>query len=60
MMLKKRLTQIQDGRAINFGATVMGGGGIEPDTRLLLLSMGLRQMRLPTATYEGSPAESKV
>jgi hypothetical protein len=57
MMLKMKLTQIQDGSAINFGATAMGGVVIESETTLLPLSLVLKQTHLPTATYEGSPAE---
>ncbi|MFC1797147.1 phosphopantetheine-binding protein, partial [Pseudomonadota bacterium] len=57
MMLKVRLTDIQDGSTVNFGATVMGGAIIGPDTTLLPLSMVLKEMRLPTAIYEGSPTE---
>jgi hypothetical protein len=57
MMLKVKLTDIQDGSTVNFGATVMGGAIIEPETTLLPLSMVMKEMHLPTATYEGSPAE---
>jgi len=57
LMLKVKLTEIQDGSAINFGATVMGGAVIEPETTLLPLSLVLKEMHLPTATYEGSPVE---
>jgi non-ribosomal peptide synthetase-like protein len=57
MMLKVKLCEIQDGSVINFGATVMGGAVIEPETNLLPLSLVLKEMRLPTATYGGSPAE---
>ena len=57
MMLKVKLCKIQDGSTINFGATVMGGAVIESETTLLPLSMVLKEMHLPTATYEGSPAE---
>ena len=57
MMLKVKLTDIQDCSTINFGATVMGGAVIEPETTLLPLSMVLKEMHLPTATYEGSPTE---
>jgi non-ribosomal peptide synthetase-like protein len=57
MMLKVKLTEIRNGSDINFGATVMGGAVIEPETDLLPLSLVLKEMRLPTATYEGSPAE---
>jgi hypothetical protein len=57
MMLKVKRTEIQDGSAINFGATVMGGALIEAETTLLPSSLVLKEMHLPTATYEGSPAE---
>jgi hypothetical protein len=57
MMLKVKLSKIQDGSAISFGATVMGGAVIAPETTLLPLSLVLKEMHLPTATYEGSPAE---
>jgi len=57
MMLKVKLTDIQAGSTVNFGATVMGGAVIEPETTLLPLSMVLKEMSLPTATYEGSPVE---
>jgi hypothetical protein len=57
MMLKVKLTDIQDRSAINFGATVMGGAVIEPETTLLPLSMVLKEMHLPTGTYWGSPTE---
>jgi len=57
MLLKVKRTEIQDGSAINFGATVMGGALIEPGTTLLPLSLVLKEMHLPTAIYEGSPAE---
>jgi hypothetical protein len=57
MTLKVKKTDIQDRSAVNFGATVMGGALIEPETTLLPLSMVLKEMHLPTATYEGSPAE---
>ena len=48
---------IQDGSTVSFGATVMGGAVIEPETTLLPLSMVLKERYLPTATYGGSPAE---
>jgi hypothetical protein len=57
MMLKVKRTQIKDGCVVTFGATVMGGAVIERDTTLLPLSMVLKEMNLPTAIYEGSPAE---
>jgi hypothetical protein len=57
MMLKVKRTEIEDGSDINFGATVMGGARIEPETTLLPLSLVLKEMHLTTAIYEGSPAE---
>jgi hypothetical protein len=60
MTLKVKQTDIQDGSAVNFGATVMGGAIIEPDTTLLPLSLVLKEMHLPTATYWGSPAEPVI
>jgi hypothetical protein len=57
MRLKVKRTDIQNGSSVNFGATVMGGAVIEPETTLLPLSLVLKEMYLPTATYEGSPAE---
>jgi len=57
MTLKVKRTHIQDGCAVTFGATVMGGAVIERDTTLLPLSMVLKEMKILTATYEGSPAE---
>lgn len=57
MVLKVKRTHIQEGCAVNFGATVMGGAVIERDTTLLPLSLVLKEMNLRTATYEGSPAE---
>jgi non-ribosomal peptide synthetase-like protein len=57
MMLKVKRTRIQDRCTVAFGATVMGGSVIECDTTLLPLSLVLKEMTLPTAAYEGSPAE---
>jgi hypothetical protein len=57
MVLKVKRSEIRDGSTISFGATVMGGAIIAPETTLLPLSMVLKEMHLPTATYEGSPAE---
>ena len=56
-MLKLKLTDIQNGSSVNFGASVMGGAVIEPETTLQPLSLVLKEMYLPSATYEGSPAE---
>ena len=36
----------------------LDAGVIEPETTLLPLSLVLKEMRLPTATYEGSPVEA--
>jgi non-ribosomal peptide synthetase-like protein len=57
MTLKVKQTNIQDGSAISFGGTIMGGAVIGRDTTLLPLSLVLKEMNLPTAIYHGSPAE---
>jgi len=57
MTLKVKRTQIQDGCAVGIGSTVMGGAVIERDTTILPLSLVLKEMKLPSATYGGSPAE---
>ena len=57
MVLRIKLADIRDGCAVNFGATVMGGAVIEPATTLLPLSLVLKEMYLPCAVYEGSPAD---
>lgn len=57
MKLKVKQTEIQDGSSVNFGATVMGGVMIEPETTLLPLSLVLKEIYLSTGTYEGSPSE---
>jgi hypothetical protein len=57
MTLRVKRTHIEDGCVVGFGATVMGGAMLEHDTTLLPLSLVLKEMNLPTATYEGSPAE---
>jgi peptidoglycan/LPS O-acetylase OafA/YrhL len=57
MMLKVKQTHIQDGCAVNTGATLMGGAVIERDTTLYPLSLVLKEMTLVTGTYEGSPAQ---
>jgi hypothetical protein len=57
MMLKVKRTDIQDGCAVAFGATVMGGAVIERNSTLLPLSMVLKEMTMLTGAYEGSPAE---
>ncbi|MGI9483831.1 MAG: AMP-binding protein [Hyphomicrobiales bacterium] len=56
LMLKVKQTRIGDGGAVNFGATIMGGAEIEPETTLMPLSMVLKEMYLNSAVYEGSPA----
>ena len=58
MMLKVKRTHIQDGCAVNVGATVMGGAVIQRDTTLLPLSLTLKEMNMLTGTYEGSPAQA--
>ncbi|MGB5212902.1 MAG: AMP-binding protein [Anderseniella sp.] len=57
MVLKTKLTDIQNGSTVNFGATVMGGAVFEPETTVLPLGMVLKEMYLPTGVYEGSPTE---
>jgi len=57
MMLKVKRTHIQDGSTVAFGATVMGGSVIEPNTTILPLSLVLKEMIMTTGTYEGSPAQ---
>ena len=57
MLLKVSRTRIEDGCTVSFGATVMGGALIERDTTVLPLSLVLKEMKLVTGTYEGSPAE---
>ena len=57
MRLKVKRTRILDRCAVNFGATVMGGAVMEQDTTLIPLALVLKEMNLPTALYEGSPAE---
>src|SRR6185295_11193678 len=44
MMLKVKRTHIQDRSTVTFGATVMGGSVIEPDTTILPLSLVLKEM----------------
>ncbi|HYN42646.1 MAG TPA: hypothetical protein VE129_12765, partial [Thermoanaerobaculia bacterium] len=56
MTLRVKRTVLGDGTAVNFGVTVMGGAVVEPGTTLLPLSLVLKEMQLPAATYEGSPA----
>ena len=57
MTLRVKRTEVRSGSALNFGSTVMGGAVLGPGTTLLPLSLVLKEMSLPTATYQGSPAE---
>ncbi|MET0538357.1 MAG: AMP-binding protein [Xanthobacteraceae bacterium] len=57
MTLKVKRTEIQDGCAISFGGTIMGGAVIGRESTLLPLALVLKEMSLPTALYHGSPAE---
>jgi acetyltransferase-like isoleucine patch superfamily enzyme len=57
MRLQVKRTEIQSGSSVNVGATLMGGAIVEPGTTILPLSLVLKGMHLPTATYEGSPAQ---
>jgi non-ribosomal peptide synthetase-like protein len=58
LTLTVKRTTLEDGCAVNTGATIMGGAVIERDSTLLPLSMVLKEMDLSTATYHGSPAEA--
>ena len=57
MRLKVKRTHVHDGSVINFGATVMGGASVGPETTIMPLSLVLKEMQLPSGTYTGSPAE---
>lgn len=58
MMLKSKRTEVQDGCAVNFGSTIMGGAVIEPAATIPPLSLVLKEMHLPAADiYEDSPVE---
>lgn len=57
MLLKVKRTRIEDGSTVAFGATVMGGATIQSDTTVQPLSLVLKEMSLPSGTYEGSPVE---
>ena len=59
MMLKVKQTHIQDGCAVSFGATVMGGAVIERDTTLLPLSLVLKEMNLPLRHLPGQPRRAR-
>jgi len=58
MLLKVKQTHIQDGCAISSGATVMSGVVIGQDTTVLPLSLVLKDMKLSSGTYQGSPVEA--
>ena len=58
MMLKVKRTHIQDGCAVSFGATVMGGAVIERDTTLLPLALVLKEMRMLTRHLRGEPGRA--
>ena len=58
MILKVKQTEIHDGSAINFGATLMGGAVIASEATIAPLSLVLKEMYLPGArSYQGSPVE---
>jgi surface polysaccharide O-acyltransferase-like enzyme len=57
MTLKVKRTHLEDGCAVNTGATLMGGAVIERDTTVYPLSLVLKEMNLVTGVYEGSPAQ---
>ncbi len=56
MILRVKRTHVQDGCSVACGATVMGGAVIEKNSTIMPLSLVLKEMKLFTATYEGSPA----
>jgi hypothetical protein len=58
MTLKVKRTHLEDGCAVNTGATLMGGAVIERETTLYPLTLVLKEMNLVTGAYEGSPAQS--
>lgn len=60
MTLRVKRTEIRDRSCVNVGATVMGGAIVEPDSTLATLSLVLKEMHLPSAAYEGSPAAPVV
>ena len=60
MRLKVKRCEIGNGSSINFGATVMGGVVIQPGSTVLPLGLVLKEMRLPTGIYQGSPVEPEV
>ena len=60
MTLRVKRTEVRSGSALNFGSTVMGGAVLGPGTTLQPLTLVLKEMSLPTATYQGSPAEPVV
>lgn len=60
MVLKTKLTDIHSGSTISFGATVMGGAVIEPETTVMPMGMVLKEIYLPTGVYQGSPTELTI
>jgi non-ribosomal peptide synthetase-like protein len=58
LTLTVKRTTLEDGCAVNTGATIMGGAVIERGSTLLPLSMVLKEMNISTATYNGSPPEA--
>ncbi len=59
LTLTVKRTTLEDGCAVNTGATIMGGAVIERDSTLLPLSMVLKEMNISTATYERQPGGSR-
>ena len=57
MTLKVKQTNIDDGCVVSSGATVMGGALLEPHTIVLPLSLVLKEMKLGSGAYEGSPVQ---
>ncbi len=56
MMLKVKQSRIGDNCCIGPGACIMGGVTLDDGSSLNALSLVLKDMQLPTGSYEGSPA----
>jgi acetyltransferase-like isoleucine patch superfamily enzyme len=55
MRLTVKSSRIGDGSSLGLGACVMGGVEIGQGTDLAPLSLVLKDMKLPSANYDGSP-----
>ena len=54
-LLSVKQTVIKSRSAINFGATVMGGAVLEPETTVEGLGLVMKGMALTTGVHAGSP-----